>query len=364
MKSAFLLAFAFSLPSLVRAASTTTADGVLVLPVPDGWQIATQNGEQLRLQGPNAFLAIRRPEVNRGLMVRRANDLTDTFVKRVPGCSGGALNSTAMPNGIELVYREVNCPAIKPPLYYFGAFSFGDYVYTVRWHVDVANPFKYGLGVISLLRKADTGTVATGWVKSWEGDVMVPMPAGEWQDFTDTARGSDSTVVAHFTAGTNDITLNRELESDPAGLAALADSEAMERTAALGHCLRVGAGQIGLPNGWQLTGLAFACEGPQGRGTYSFGAFDAKGKGGYSVFGAYDKKTLAATIGAASLASDAKDESKMLPIETPVYRPPPVLGVIALAAVPFVLCILFLLRRRKPVLPVEPDEQPPAPPQA
>jgi hypothetical protein len=106
-----------------------------------------------------------------------------------------------------------------------------------------------------------------------------------------------------------------------------------------------------------MAGLAMECQGPAGRNVYSFGAFAAK-KAAYAVFGVYDKKALDATIGAASVAGEGKDtDSKPVDIEIPTYRPPPYLIWVAIAAVPCLLCLVFLLRR-KPAPP--PADQGPA----
>jgi hypothetical protein len=341
-----------------QAASTTTADGVLEVPVPDGWRADAHQGpdEVLRLAGPGGFIALRKPEKNRGLMMRRANEMTQIISKKM-NCSAGVLVSTTMPNGNEMMYHELQCPGYKTP-FYLGAFGLGDFVYAARWHVEVGNPFKYAMGVYSLIRKTEEGPMPAGWVKSAEGDVMVPVPTGDgWEDYTDTQRGIDPTTVAHFTIGKNAVTLTREPAYDAAGLAALTSTEAEERTAALGHCRTTGSGQLKLPNGWSMMGLAMDCQGPAGRNTYSFGAFAAK-KAAYAVFGVYDKKALDSTIGGASFAGESKEgDAKPVDIEIPTYHPPPYLIWITIAAVPCILCLLFLLRR-KPTPP--PDEEDPA----
>jgi hypothetical protein len=353
----------------VQAASTTTADGVLEIPVPEGWHAdPVQAGEILRLGGPSGFIAVRKPEKNRGLMVGRAAEMSQIFSQKM-GCKAGGMQSTSMPNGNEMTYHEIQCPEFKTP-FYLGTFAMGDYVYAARWHVEVGNPFKYGMGVYSLIRKAEEGPTPAGWVKTLEGDVMVPVPTGDgWEDYTETQRGIDPTTVAHFTIGKNAVTLTREPSYDDRGLAAMASSEAEERTAALGNCRRVGMGQLKLPNGWPLMGLAMECQGPAGKNVYSFGAFAAK-KAGYAVFGVYDKKALDATIGAAALAGESKESDyKPVSIEVPTYHAPPYMIWVAIAAVPFVLCLLFLFRRKpqpsaEPDPPAESPSEPPAEPPA
>lgn len=340
------------------AASTTTADGELVVGIPDGWTVADAVGDEevLRLEGPGGFLALLRPSRNLGFMRRGVERNVQAFLAKNQDCKPGPLEMDALPNGTQLAVQGLECRG-KKGRFFFGAFPFGAHVYFPEWYVvEVAKPFEYGLGLYARLEKAEQGVVVAGWRRSEEGDVMLPVPPGNWEDSTPAARAKDPSVVAHFSVGENFMSLKRLDALGDDGLGFLAQGLADERSASLGACKRSGAGRLSLPNGWLLHGLALACEGPQGKATYSFGAFKVKRRA-YAVFGVYDKGVLDKTVGAAALAEElAEKAAKPIPIEAEKPRDPGLFKWVALAAVPFALTLLLLVFRRKPAVETTEEE--------